>query len=139
MNVAVVDTSAVMRLYIPDGPLPEGLERFFRLAERGDASVLAPDLLLAEAAQVVHKKRRQGLLTGDHARGLLEAMLRLPIETMSHRLFVQRASELADSGGMTVYDSLFLAVAETYDAVLFTVDTKLARKAQELGVDTAID
>ena len=139
MNIAVVDTSAVMRLYIPDGPLPKGLERFFRLAERGDASIVAPDLLLAEAGQVLHKKRRLGLLTGEEARALLEAILLLPIETMSHRRFVERASELAESGGTTVYDSLFLAVAENYDAVLFTADTKLARKAQELGVDTAID
>jgi predicted nucleic acid-binding protein len=119
--------------------LPEGLERFFRLAERGDASIVAPDLLLAEAAQVLHKKRRQGLLTGDQARALLEAILLLPIETMSHRLFVQRASELAENGGLTVYDSLFLAVAETYDAVLFTADALLKKKGRELGVDTTID
>ncbi len=73
------------------------------------------------------------------ARALLEAILQLPIETMSHRRFVERASELTESGGLTVYDSLFLAVAETYDAVLFTADTKLMAKPQDLGVDTTID
>jgi len=35
--IAVVDTSAVLRLFIPDGPVPNGLEAFFRGVEAGIA------------------------------------------------------------------------------------------------------
>ncbi len=47
---------------------------------------------------------------------------------------LRRALELAHASRLTVYDALFVAVAESYDAVLITADGKLARKARELGL-----
>ena len=58
-----IDTSALVRLYIPDGPIPEGLEMAMQNAERGNDSVIAPELILAECGQVLHKKRLQNILT----------------------------------------------------------------------------
>jgi hypothetical protein len=43
--IAVVDTSAVLRLFIPDGPIPDGLEAFFR----GAVLFTADDKLQSEA------------------------------------------------------------------------------------------
>ena len=51
--IGVVDTSALIRLFVPDGPVVEGLEAFMTGVERGLNSALAPELLLAEAANVV--------------------------------------------------------------------------------------
>ena len=48
MRAVVVDTSALIRLYVPDGPIPEGLEAAMGAAWRGEALLIAPDLLLAE-------------------------------------------------------------------------------------------
>lgn len=52
MNV-VLDTSALLRLFIPDGELPEGVGECIAAAEQGAIGVLAPELILAEAGQVV--------------------------------------------------------------------------------------
>jgi len=57
----VVDTSALLRLFIPDGPVPAGMESALRHAERGNNLLLAPELILAEAAQVLLKNRKRGL------------------------------------------------------------------------------
>ena len=42
-------------------------------AERGEDALLAPDLILAEAAQVLHKKRLAHLLTGEEVEMLITA------------------------------------------------------------------
>ncbi len=48
--IGVVDTSALIRLFVPDGPLPDGFNEFLRGVERGFNMAIAPELLLAEAA-----------------------------------------------------------------------------------------
>lgn len=56
--IAVIDASALMRLFIPDGPVPRGLEAFFQGVESERNMAIAPELLMAEAASVIHKKGR---------------------------------------------------------------------------------
>lgn len=60
--IGIIDTSALLRLFMPDGPIPKGLERFFFGVEQGSNVALAPELLTAEAANVLNKKLKAGLL-----------------------------------------------------------------------------
>lgn len=118
----VVDTSALMRLYIPDGPIPEGLESAFRNAERGNDSLIAPELMLAECGQVLHRKRMQNVLTDEELDALLNSILDLPIRLFAHGDLLRPACNLAAELSLTVYDGLFLALAKRHNAPLFTVD-----------------
>jgi predicted nucleic acid-binding protein len=127
--IAVIDTSALLRLILPDGPIPAGLEDFMRGVERGDNKAIAPDLMWVEAANVLNKKRLKGLLSAEETRQALDLILRLPILSLAHREFLPVALELAEQFAMTVYDALFLAVARTKAAKLFTADSQLARHA----------
>jgi hypothetical protein len=52
--IGVVDTSALIRLFVPDGSLPDGFDEFLRGVERGLNTAIAPELLLAEAANVIN-------------------------------------------------------------------------------------
>ena len=90
--IVVVDTSALLRLFIPDGPIPEGIESALREAERGNDILLAPELILPEAAQVLLKKKKQGLLTREEMGELLDCIISLPI-----RLFRDRKSTRLNS------------------------------------------
>ncbi len=54
--IGVVDTSALIRLFIPDGPIPEGFEKFLSGVERGNNMAIAPELLLVESANVLDRK-----------------------------------------------------------------------------------
>lgn len=128
--IAVIDTSALLRLLIPDGPIPAGLEEFMRGAERGEHKAVAPDLMWVEAANVLNKKRRHGILTEEETRQALDFLLRMPITSLAHREFLPAAMDLAVHTSMTVYDALFLAVARVKAAKLFTADSRLAHWAK---------
>ncbi len=58
--IGVVDTSALIRLFIPYGPLPDGFDKFLRGVERGLNTAIAPELLVAEATNVINKKQKSG-------------------------------------------------------------------------------
>jgi hypothetical protein len=61
------DTSALLRLFIPDGPIPEGLEERVTEAGRHEAVLLVPSMAFAGATQVLLKKERAGFLTTGEA------------------------------------------------------------------------
>ena len=52
----VLDTSALLRLYLADGPLPPSLELAMQRGCSGDALLLIPDLCLLECASVLLKQ-----------------------------------------------------------------------------------
>ncbi|MGD8292244.1 MAG: type II toxin-antitoxin system VapC family toxin [Desulfobacterales bacterium] len=83
--IGVVDTSAIIRLYIPDGPLPDGFEAFLRGVERGLNMAIAPEFLLAESANVLNKKRKTNELTAAEADQLLTDIIELPLRLFPHR------------------------------------------------------
>jgi predicted nucleic acid-binding protein len=132
MRLAVVDTSALLRVFVPDGPMPDGLEDLLDQATRGNAVVLIPDLALAEATQVLLKKQSMGLLQADEADEILAAMLDLPYEVMPCRSLLADALDLGRKFGVTVYDGLFLALARQRRAELFTADAEMKRVWKKL-------
>ena len=123
--IGVVDTSALIRLFIPDGPLPNDFERFLRGVERGLNIAIAPELLLTEAANVLNKKHLTGELSEGESDQMLSEILTMPVRLFPHRPILVRAFELAKVHSLTVYDTLYLALAEEHGAVIFTGDRKL--------------
>ena len=136
MRTAVVDTSALMRLYIPDGPVPQGLEVLFVEAEKDEAVIIVPELLLVEVAQVLYKKWKQKLLTDEESGQLLKEIKELPLRITGHKDFIEEANRIAMSADITVYDAMFLALSEYYVAVFITVDDKLQAAAKKRGLIT---
>lgn len=130
--IGVVDTSALIRLFVPDGPLPNDFEGFLRGVERGLNNAIAPELLLAEAANVLNKKQLSGELSESESNQLLTDILTVPIRFFPHRPILVRAFELAKTHHLTVYDTLYLALAEEHGAVIFTCDRKLLTIAERL-------
>lgn len=130
--IVVVDTSALLRLFIPNGPIPDGLTRALREAERGEGALLAPELILPEAAQVLHKKYKQGLLNLEEVEELLNLIISLPIRLFGHKPLLRRAVALARDQKLTVYDALFLALAEGKNGRLITADRVLRESAKRL-------
>jgi len=135
--IAVVDTSAVMRLFIPDGPIPRGLEAFMRGVECGANSAIAPELLLVEALNVVVKKQRRGELSADEAEGLVGLLQQLPIRYHGHLVLSQTSYRLAVENRLTGYDAVFLALALGRGVPLFTADERLQAITESMGLTPA--
>ena len=130
MSVAIADTSALVRLYIPDGPVVDGLTAAVEAAWRGDGLLLCPEIALAEMAQVLWKKEQAGYLTSEEAEDVFDAFLDLPLQVVAHRDLLADARMLARRHRLTVYDGLFLALADRHGGRLFTADQELAEAAR---------
>jgi predicted nucleic acid-binding protein len=112
--------------------MPDGFDDFLRGFEGGISSAIAPELLVAEAANVVNKKRISGELHENESNQLLTDILSVPIRLFPHRPILLRAFGLAREYKLTVYDTLYLALAEDHGAVIFTADRKLLKAATKL-------
>jgi predicted nucleic acid-binding protein len=132
--IGVIDTSALIRLYIPDGSIPEGLEAFLGGVERGNHVAIAPELLLVESANVLNKKRKINELTEEESIRLLNDILSMPIRYFPHGPFISTAFDLAREHKITVYDAIYLALALEEGAVLFSADEDIRRIAGKLSL-----
>jgi predicted nucleic acid-binding protein len=129
----VLDTSALLRLYLADGPLPPSLEPAMERGCRGDALLLVPDLCLLECASVLLKQVQRTLLTPEESRALLADLLQLPLRPTASADLVSASLEQAMALSLSVYDACYLALALRHGAPLITADEQLAQAARSLG------
>ena len=102
------------------------------LAEGTDGirELLAPDLIVAEFANVLWKKVEREECSGVQAEDILEAFLIDAPRLVESVPLAPRALELALRLGEVVYDCLYLAAAIEGEASLVTADARLARCAR---------
>lgn len=134
MKTAVADTSALIRLYVPDGPLPAGFESFVNSAWKAETILLAPSLALVESAQVLFRKQKRGHLSSEESEEIFTLLSNLPLIIVEVADLVPVAFNLARSHNTTVYDATFLALAKRHRAPLFTADRKLESVARKLNI-----
>lgn len=117
----VIDASVAVKWYVPE---PNSSEAALLLA--GGMDLVAPDLLVAEFANVIWKKARAGELTHLEGSAVVQAFVDAPpLSFRSSRVFLPAAFQIATEYRRTVYDALYLAVAVAEDAVFVTADEKL--------------
>lgn len=127
----VVDASVAAKWVVAEA----GSDAARRVLE-GPGPLIAPDLLIAEVGNVLWKKVSRRAITRRHAQ---EAIIWLP--ELFDRLFdsaalAPRALEIAVEHGATLYDSLYVALAEAAggEAVLVTADPELRALATRAGM-----
>jgi predicted nucleic acid-binding protein len=120
VTALVVDASVAVKWFV--------VEEHSLAAQRcfaPDNHLCAPDLIRAEVANVFWKKTRRGEITSDLARAMLNDFNRLPLDVVSTGRLTGRAFDLADRFGRSVYDCLYLALADDLDCRLCTADLRL--------------
>lgn len=132
MNLYVLDASAWLRMFLGDGPMPDGLAEAVVAVERGDAGFVAPELILVEAAHALHRKVQRGVLSAAESDALWEDMGRTPMDLLPAAEHMAGAREMARRLKLSVYDALYAAVAAHLGARLFTADAALARAARSV-------
>jgi predicted nucleic acid-binding protein len=120
--VIVADASVVVDLLL--GPGSEAGDLLSDHLAAGDV-VCAPHLVDAEVGQVLRRLAARGVVTDDEARSMLDILDALPIERYPHTGLMLRA--FAMRGNVTVYDALYLALAEAIERPLLTGDGRLAQ------------
>lgn len=119
--IAVIDSSIVIKWFVdePDAALALDL-RFHPLA--------APDLLLAECANVMWKKVRRDEYDGDDAAAVVRAIEHANIALSPALGLTGRAFDIARTLGHAAYDCFYLALAERLVLPFVTADQQLVRK-----------
>src|SRR5207302_10920035 len=109
--------------FIPDvdSDIPtQLLERYLQ----GVDGPVAPDLLIAECGNVFWRRCRQGDITPEEATESLADLLTLQVPLVPATSLVQSALSLALQHQRTVYDALYLALAQERNCDLITADER---------------
>jgi len=118
--VLVVDASVLVVALADDGPDGDAARQRLR-GER----IVVPELADLEVASILRRHLRAGSLDERRTRLALGDLRDLPVQRAPHRPLLDRAWELR--GSLTVYDAVYVALAEALDAVLLTGDRRLRR------------
>ena len=120
MTIAVVDSSVLVAAVIDAGDTGRWAEE--RLV---GAQIAAPHLALAEASNILRRAGLAGDVSQEEASlahaDLMQVEIELfPFEPLGSRVWELRAN-------LTAYDAWYVALAETLDCPLLTLDHRLAR------------
>lgn len=115
----VVDASVVVAALVDSGPTGRWAEDRLR-SDR----LAAPHLLPAEAANVLRRSELTGDLSPDVVAMAYADLLDLPVDLYPFEPFAGRIWELRST--ITAYDAWYVAMAESLDTTLATIDGRLA-------------
>ncbi|MDQ3380033.1 MAG: type II toxin-antitoxin system VapC family toxin [Actinomycetota bacterium] len=125
----VVDASAIVESVVLERHIPELSDRL-----TNDGDLHAPHLVDVEVLHALRRLVASGALSSDRASDARVDAANLLIMRYPHLDLLERAWELRDN--LTVYDAVYVALAELLDAPLVTCD---ARLAQAPGHDAEIE
>lgn len=132
-RLPILDASVAASFLFDDAHSGAALE-----AVSGRADWTAPGLILLEVANVAARHVRRGELTLAGAERAQEILGALLVEVAPVDPLVRPALRLAAAHGFSIYDAVYLALAEREGRVVLTADGKFARRAEEVGLSNAV-
>jgi len=125
--VIVVDASVLVDLVLVTGSEADRIGS--RILQEDELA--APHLVDAEVGQVLRRALLRRVIKGWRAELALERLAALRLTRHEHLRFLPRALELREN--LTVYDALYVALAEALQAPLLTRDRAVAEAAGPYG------
>lgn len=122
MSTFVIDASVAVKWVVEEDGTPAAL------ALRGLARLIAPELLVAECANILWKKAQRRELTEDEALLAARLLEGAEIELLPTRSLMEAATRIAIGLDHPAYDCLYLALAVANDCRFVTADERFLRK-----------
>lgn len=116
----VCDASALVAALLDSGSTGEWVTQ--RLS---GTDVYGPTLLPFECASVIRRHESAGLISADQAAQAHADLLVLPLELWPYEALATRVWQLRTN--LSAFDASYVAVAETIDAPLLTLDVRIGR------------
>jgi predicted nucleic acid-binding protein len=132
--VPVVDASVVVTVLADAEHAPWAEAQLS--ADGPDRSLWVPHLIDAEVGHALRREVAAGRLGEDEADAALLDLIRMPLRRIDHIALVHRAWELRHN--LSFYDGLYVALAESLDVPLVTLDRRLARAAGDVTEVTVL-
>lgn len=125
MNTFVIDASIAVKWVVEE----EGTAEALTLRRR--IKLIAPELLIAECANILWKKVQRDELSRDEALLATRLLQTADIEFLPTCSLLEAATRLALELDHPAYDCLYLALAAERDCRFVTADGRLLRKLGE--------
>lgn len=125
-DTLVVDCSVAAK-WVLDEPGHAGAVDLLRRDSSGEIALIAPDLLLAEFASLIAKRVRRRLMQSNEANDAFQLMKASAPVLFETRALLEGAFELAIATQLSVWDSVYLALAIEIDCPMITADRRLFR------------
>ena len=127
MTTLVIDASIAVKWVVEEEGTPQAL----RLLQR--SKLIAPELLVAECANILWKKVRRNELSNEEALLAARLLQSAEIELTPTRLLLEPATRISIELDHPAYDCIYLALAAERDCPFVTADERLLRKLDEGG------
>ncbi len=125
MALLCIDASLVVAWLVPS-ERSDLVADTWRAYAHGEDEFVSPSLLYAETLSVIRRLASRGALSTGEAAEIVDEFLALSIPTPSPPGLYWRAYQLATRYGQPrVYDSCYLALAESLSCPLLTLDQRL--------------
>ena len=116
----VADASVLVALLVDSGP-----EGIWAESEIAGNALIAPELVLVETSNILRRLERAGELSRSEANSGHRDLLRIDLDLFPFAPYAERVWALR--GNLTSYDAWYVALAETFECPLLTLDRKLRR------------
>jgi predicted nucleic acid-binding protein len=126
MATVVVDASVAVKWIVAE----EGSRQ--ALALRRVRHLTAPDLIVAECANILWKKVRRNELTADEAAFAARLLQKSNVDLRPMRGLLEAATRLAAELDHPAYDCVYLALARMEGTRFVTVDDRLLHKIRSM-------
>ena len=113
-----------LKVYLEED-LADEAQRVLEVGRDGDAELLAPTLILLEFRHALTRRVRREDITVSEAQEMWESFGDWPLDYFEIGPLVPRAAEISGVTGCTIYDAIFVALAESEDVVVLTADGKV--------------
>lgn len=100
--------------------------------------LLAPDLLVAECANILWKKQTRGEVTADEAAAAASLLERADIDLAPMRPLLNAATRIAISLDHPAYDCVYLALAQASSIQFATADARFLNKVRQTPAASSI-
>ncbi len=127
MTTYVIDASIALKWLVEEIGTPDAL------VLRQRARLIAPELLLAECANILWKKVRRDELSKDEAILAARLLQAADIELVSTRSLLESATAIAVELDHPAYDGMYIALAAASGCRFVTADDRLLRKLDQRG------
>lgn len=124
--IIVVDASVAAKWFIAEDNADDALELLKKPYE-----LHAPDLLFLEVDNVLCKLIRRGLLSEEEGFNIHDKISNFPIRSYPSHNFREEAFHMAVRTKRSIYDCLYLALADALDGRLVTADRKFFQSLQD--------
>jgi predicted nucleic acid-binding protein len=123
----VIDASVAVKWFIPE-PESEKAEILLAKFRRGEIDLAAPDVVVGEVGNTLWKRSARGDIAVDDAAQSYADLLKIAITIQSSSALALRAFKLASDLAHPLYDTLYIALAESLNCELVTADEALIKK-----------